>query len=195
LTFNVGAGGTEVARFDTAGIFYAGATSFYNGGLYAKSLFSSSLKALTAVTTDSTGGGYTAIAAARQNSDGSVIECWRGSTIVGQIQVSASGTSYGTISDYRLKSNPQTLTGSGAFIDGLKPKTWTWEADGSQGVGFIAHEAAQVAPKSVTGHKDALDSKGNPLYQGMDYGSSEIIANIVAELQSLRARVAALEGK
>lgn len=185
----------EAARFGTDGIFYAGTTSFYNGGLTAKSCFSSPTKALTAVTTDSTGSGYTAIAAARQNSDGSVIEMWRGASIVGQIQVSASGTTYGTISDYRLKSNPQTLTGSGAFIDGLKPKTWTWEVNGSQGVGFIAHEAAQVAPKSVTGHKDGLDSKGNPLYQGMDYGSSEFIANIIAELQSLRARVAALEAK
>jgi hypothetical protein len=195
LVFYVGAGGPEVARFDTAGIFYVGATSFYNGGLVAKSLFSSSTKALAAVTTDSTGTGYSAIEAARQNSDGSVIECWRGSSIVGQIQVSASGTTYGTISDYRLKNNPQTLTGSGAFIDALQPKSWIWSVDGSPGAGLIAHEAAQVTPKSVSGQKDAVNEDGTPRYQGMDYGSSEIIANVIAELKSLRARVATLEAK
>jgi hypothetical protein len=191
LTIVVGA--SEVARFATDGTFFAGATSVYNGGLVAKSYFSSSVKALTAVTTDSTGSGYTAIAAARQNSDGSAIELWRGSSIVGQVQVSPSGTTYGTISDYRLKNNPQTLTGSGAFIDALQPKTWTWAAGGATGVGFIAHEVAVVSPSSVSGEKDAVNADGTPKYQGMEYGSAEFIANIVAELQSLRTRVAALE--
>jgi len=187
--------GVELARFATDGTFYAGATSVYDGGLIAKTYFSSSTKALTAVTTDSTGSGYTAIAAARQNSDGSVFECWRGSSIVGQIQVSASGTTYGTISDYRLKNNPQPLTGSGAFIDALQPKTWTWAAGGAAGVGFIAHEVAAISPRSVSGQKDAVNEDGSPKYQGMEYGSAEFIANIVAELKSLRTRVAALEAR
>ena len=193
LVFAVGAGAPEVARFATDGTFFAGATSLYNVGLGAKSYFSSSTKALTAVTTDSTGTGYTAIAAARQNTDGSAIELWRGSSIVGQVQVSPSGTTYGTISDYRLKNNPQTLTGSGAFIDALQPKTWTWVASGATGVGFIAHEVAVVSPSSVSGEKDAVNADGTPKYQGMEYGSAEFIANMIAELQSLRARVAALE--
>jgi hypothetical protein len=74
----------------------------------------------------------------------------------------------------------------------LQPKTWTW-LDGAAGVGFIAHEVATVSPKSVQGQKDAVDDAGNPIYQSMEYGSAEFIANIIAELQSLRARVAALE--
>jgi hypothetical protein len=193
LVIYVGSGGPEVARFATDGTFFAGAAGVYNGGLVAKTYFSNSTKALTAVTTDSTGTGYTAIAAARQNSDGSVFECWRGGSIVGEIQVSASGTTYGTISDYRLKNNRQPLTGSGAFIDALQPKTWTWAAGGATGVGFIAHEVAVVSPSSVSGEKDAVNADGTPKYQGMEYGSAEFIANIVAELQSLRARVAALE--
>jgi hypothetical protein len=188
-----GVGSTEAARFATDGTFFAGATSFYSGGMSAKSLFSSSTKALTAVTTDTTGGGYTAIIAARQNTDGSVIECWRGSTIVGQIQVSASGTSYGTISDYRLKNNPQPLSGSGEFIDALKPKTWTWTISGQIGTGFIAHEVAEVSPSSVFGEKDAINEDGTPRNQSMEYGSSEFIAHIIAELQDLRRRFAQLE--
>jgi hypothetical protein len=79
------------------------------------------------------------------------------------------------------------LTGSGAFIDALKPKTWEWKVDGSRGVGFIAHEAQEVSPSSVIGEKD-----GDKM-QSMEYGSAEFIANIVAELQSVRARLAALE--
>jgi hypothetical protein len=45
----------------------------------------------------------------------------------------------------------------------------------------------------VCGEKDAVNDDGSPRYQSMEYGSAEFIANIIAELQSLRARVAALE--
>jgi hypothetical protein len=62
-------------------------------------------------------------------------------------------------------------------------------------VGFIAHEVQEVSPGSVVGEKDAVDAEGNPVYQAMEYGSAEFIANIIAELQSLRARVAQLEAK
>jgi hypothetical protein len=106
--------------------------------------------------------------------------------------ISQNGTTavaYNTSSDYRLKDNPQPLTGSGAFIDALKPKTWNWKSDGSKGVGFIAHEVQEVSPGSVTGEKDGEQM------QAMEYGSAEFIANIIAELQSLRARVAQLEAK
>jgi hypothetical protein len=107
----------------------------------------------------------------------------------GSITCNGTSTSYNTSSDYRLKDNPQPLTGSGAFIDALKPKTWAWKADGSRGVGFIAHEVQEVSPASVTGEKDGEQM------QAMEYGSAEFIANIIAELQSLRTRVAQLEAK
>jgi hypothetical protein len=113
----------------------------------------------------------------------------------GSITSNGTNTAYNTTSDYRLKDNPQPLANSGAFIDALKPKTWSWKADGSKGVGFIAHEAQEVSPSSVVGAKDAVDKDGKPVMQAMEYGSAEFIANIVAELQSLRARVAKLEAK
>jgi hypothetical protein len=112
--------------------------------------------------------------------------------------ISQSGTTavaYNTTSDYRLKDNQAPLTGSGAFIDALQPKTWTWTADGSAGVGFIAHEVQAVSPNSVVGEKDAVDEEGKPVMQAMEYGSAEFIANIIAELQDLRKRVSALENK
>jgi hypothetical protein len=119
---------------------------------------------------------------------GTSISFFYGTTKVGSITNTASATAYNTSSDYRLKDNPQPLTGSGAFIDALQPKTWNWKADGSRGVGFIAHEVQEVSPGSVVGKKDGEQM------QAMEYGSAEFIANIIAELQSLRQRVAALEG-
>jgi hypothetical protein len=117
------------------------------------------------------------------------------SSEIGSITNTTTSVAYNTTSDYRLKDNQQPLTGSGAFIDALQPKTWNWTADGSKGVGFIAHEVQEVSPGSVTGTKDAVDKEGKPIMQAMEYGSAEFIANIIAELQSLRARVAQLEGK
>ncbi len=118
---------------------------------------------------------------------------YRNAVQVGTITTTTTATAYNTSSDYRLKDNQQPLTGSGAFIDALQPKTWDWATDGSKGVGFIAHEVQTVSPNSVVGEKDAVDADGNPIMQAMEYGSAEFIANIVAELQSLRARVATLE--
>jgi hypothetical protein len=113
---------------------------------------------------------------------------------VGTISFTSSGTSYNTSSDYRRKSNIKELTGSGTFIDALKPRTFDWDT-GDKGVGFIAHEFAEVSPSSVVGEKDAVDADGNPRYQSMQASSSEVIANLVAELQSVRARLAVLEAK
>ena len=131
-------------------------------------------------------------------------------TAVGSIVVNSGSTAFNTTSDYRLKDNPQPLTGSGEFIDALQPKTWTWNhSDGGTGVGFIAHEAAEVGlGLCVSGEKDAtrIDKVLNeetgeyteqtvPSYQQLDYSNGELIANMVAELQSLRARIADLENQ
>jgi hypothetical protein len=113
----------------------------------------------------------------------------------GTITVSSGGTAYNTSSDRRLKDNISSLTGSGEFIDSLHPRTWNWKADGTAGVGFVADEVAAVSPSTVHGIVNDVDTEGNPVYQVMEYGSAEFIANIVAELQSLRARVAQLEAR
>jgi hypothetical protein len=131
----------------------------------------------------------------RTTSTGDVVRFVYDGSAVGTISVTGSGTAYNTSSDYRLKDNQAPLTGSGAFIDALQPKTWTWAADGSIGVGFIAHEVQAVSPNSVVGEKDAVDEEGKPVMQAMEYGSAEFIANIIAELQDLRKRVASLESK
>ena len=127
--------------------------------------------------------------------DGNIIVFRKQGTTVGNVSVTGSATTYNSGSDYRLKNITGLLTNSGVFIDALKPKIGTWKSDGSKFVGFLAHEFAEVSPSSVTGQKDAVDSDGNPVYQSMQASSAEVIANLVAELQSLRQRVAALEAK
>jgi hypothetical protein len=139
---------------------------------------------------ESGSGGISLITA---SSSTTMIRFQTSSGLAGYIDSTGTSTNYATSSDYRLKENLVPLSGSGDFIDALKPKSGTWKADGSKFVGFIAHEFAEVCPSAVKGEKDAVDENGEPLYQGMQASTSEVIANLVAELQSVRQRLAALE--
>ncbi|WP_066045901.1 MULTISPECIES: tail fiber domain-containing protein [Sphingomonadales] len=124
----------------------------------------------------------------RLSSDGSVISLRRQGTEVGNIFVTTTATTYNTSSDYRLKENLEPLTGSGAFIDALNPVRGMWKNGGDTFIGLIAHEVQEVCETPVaTGEKDGEDM------QALAYGAPEITAHMIAELKSLRARVAALE--
>jgi hypothetical protein len=122
-------------------------------------------------------------------------------TSAGQIvQTAATTVSYATSSDYRLKNAIAPMTGALAKVALLKPCTYKWNADGSDGQGFIAHELAEVVPQCVTGEKDDVDAEGKPQYQGID--TSFLVATLTAAIQeqqaiieSLTARIAALESK
>jgi hypothetical protein len=129
------------------------------------------------------------------------------SAVVGTIQTTNTATSYNTSSDYRLKENVAQMTGALAKVAQLKPVTYKWKIDGSDGEGFIAHELAEVCPYAVNGTKDAVDAEGNPQYQGID--TSFLVATLTAALQetkalidtqaetinALTARIVALEAK
>jgi hypothetical protein len=122
------------------------------------------------------------------------------STRIGSIQGNNTATSYNTSSDYRLKNTISPMTGALAKVALLKPCTYKWNADGSHGEGFIAHELAEVVPQCVTGAKDAVDAEGNPKYQGID--TSFLVATLTAAIQeqqaiieSLKTRITALEGQ
>ena len=106
---------------------------------------------------------------------------------------STSATVYNTTSDYRLKTVTGAVTGQGARLDALKPIDYQWKEGNTSARGFLAHEFQTVYPNSVSGDKDATDANGNPVYQAMQASTSEVIADLVAEIQSLRQRVAQLE--
>ena len=101
----------------------------------------------------------------------------------------ATSVNYGTTSDRRLKTNITNYSNSGAVIDALQPRTFNWVGTGVQDIGFIADEVQAVVAGCVVGQPNAVDSKGDPIYQMVDLSAPEMMANIVAELKSIRARL------
>jgi hypothetical protein len=77
------------------------------------------------------------------------------------------------------------MTGALEKIAQLKPVTFKWKEDGSDGQGFIAHELAEVVPQCVDGEKDAVHKDGKPKYQGVD--TSFLVATLTAAIQELKA--------
>jgi hypothetical protein len=176
--------GSERARIDSSGNLLVGATTYAGSGL--------------SLSTPNSSGSYSVFAA------GDTGYHWRfgnvSNGIVGAITTSTTATTYSTSSDYRLKENIAPMTGALSVVQQLKPCTYIWKADGSDGQGFIAHELAEVCPQCVTGEKDAVDAEGKPVYQGID--TSFLVATLTAAIQEqqalineLRARVAALESQ
>jgi len=106
-------------------------------------------------------------------------------TNVGSIATNGTGVTYGTASDYRLKENIVPMTGALATVAQLKPVTYKWKSDGSDGQGFIAHELQTVVPAAVHGVKDGLKENGKPNYQNVD--TSYLVATLVAAIQELKA--------
>jgi len=117
---------------------------------------------------------------------------------VGFINTEDDSTVYASISDYRLKEDIVEMEGSLDRLKALKPCNFAWKSNGKRVDGFIAHEAQEVVPEAVTGTKDAVDEEGNPNYQGIDQAKlvpllTKALQEAVAKIESLEARVAALE--
>ena len=76
----------------------------------------------------------------------------------------------------------------------LKPARFNFIADETNTLvdGFIAHEVSSIVPEAITGAKDAVDSDGNPDYQGID--QSKLVPLLVKTIQELEARITTLEG-
>jgi len=109
----------------------------------------------------------------------------------GAIDVSGGTTSYLTTSDRRLKTNIRDFKTSGKLIDRLHPKIYDWKDGGKDAVGFIAQELYEVFPAAVAKGDDNAKKVEQPWM--VDY--SKLIPVLVAEIQSLRSRVAELENK
>jgi hypothetical protein len=127
-----------------------------------------------------------------------IISLENGNGQVGRIQISGSTTSYLTSSDYRLKEAITPMTGALGKVAALKPCTYKWKVDGTNGEGFIAHELAEIVPACVGGKKDAVDDDGNPVYQGIDQSKlvpllTAALQEAIAKIESLEARITALE--
>jgi hypothetical protein len=108
--------------------------------------------------------------------------------VVGSIGVSGTTTSYNVTSDVRLKHDIVDAPEASSLIDALQVRSFKWNADDSeQRYGFIAQELLEVAPEAVNQPEDPDAT------MGVDY--SKLVPMLVKELQSVRARLAELEGK
>ena len=102
-------------------------------------------------------------------------------------------TAYNTSSDYRLKENIVDLPNALVTVAQLKPRQFDWKETGNTTTGFIAHELAEVCPHAVTGEKDAVDTEGNPQYQGIDV--SFLVATLTAAIQEQQAIIESLKAR
>ena len=164
--------GSEAGRFDSSGNLLVGTTTA-NGRL---SVFAPTGSAPC----------YFKVAT---NGDAGIFFANASNTIVGQVQVNSSSTAYVTSSDYRLKNTIAPMTGALAKVAQLKPVTYKWKVDGSDGQGFIAHELQAIVPECVTGEKDGVDEDGNPRYQGID--TSFLVATLTSAIQELSTLITA----
>ena len=111
-------------------------------------------------------------------------------TSVGTITTSATATAYNTSSDVRLKEGIQALLGALAVVRTLRPVSFRWQADGSQGYGFLAHELQQIIPEAVSGEPDALNDDGSIKPQQVDH--SKLVPWLVGAVQELASQVQTL---
>jgi hypothetical protein len=200
LAFNV-ANTTEVGRFDTSGNLLVGTTSNSNGGGYTSRMNVVTTGTTYAISAKTDTAGYPTFSAWNSDTSGTryYMDFFVGTgTNTGSISTTGTTTTYGTTSDYRLKENIAPMTGALATISALKPVTYKWKVDGSDGQGFIAHELQAVVPDCVTGEKDAVNEDGSIKAQGID--TSFLVATLTAAIQELKAtvdaqaiRIAALE--
>jgi hypothetical protein len=173
---------TERMRIDSSGNLLVGGTGNASAGIVGVTYNGASLNGVALYNTDTGTANQYSLAFNRNGS------------LVGSVTNTNTATLYNTTSDYRLKNVIGAISDSGQRLDALEPIEYDFKV-GGRTRGFLAHKFAEVYPNSVNGEKDAVDKEGKPVYQAMQASSSEVMADLIAEIQSLRKRVAQLESK
>ncbi len=120
--------------------------------------------------------------------------CSGSGSVVGAITTDGSTTTYGPTSDYRAKENIIPLTNAIQRFKKLKPYNYNFiTTPDIPRDGFLAHEVEDIIPDAVVGKKDAVDEKGEPIYQGLDL--TRIIPLLSAALQETLTKVETLEAE
>ena len=135
-----------------------------------------------------------------RNTDGWILSFYSAGGHEGGVSISGSTTTYNTSSDYRLKENEVAISDGITRVKQLKPYRFNFKKNKSKTLdGFYAHEAQAVVPESVTGTKDEVDSKGEPVIQGIDQSKlvpllTAALQEAITKIETLETKVAALEG-
>jgi len=121
----------------------------------------------------------------RTGNDGQVIQFGKNSSIVGNVSVTAAGTSFNTTSDERWKKNKRPL--SPGIVDAIDVWEFDWVNGTGVGYGVMAQKLYPVFPSAVT----KGENKEDPW--SVDY--SRLVPLLISTVKDLRARVAELEGR
>ena len=116
----------------------------------------------------------------RLTNEGGIAIFRQAGTVVGNISVTSSATTYNTSSDYRLKEDLQDFAGLD-MVSKIPVYDFKWKVDDSRSYGVLAHELEEVLPQAVDGEKDAKEM------QSVDY--SKIVPVLVKAIQELKAEV------
>ena len=138
----------------------------------------------------------------RKSNAGKVLDFYNGTTYAGGIYVNGNNqTQIQQGSDYRLKTDITSMTDGINKVKQLNPIYYK-SKDGFDTTtvqnGFLAHEVQSVLPTLVDGEKDApIDEKGKG-YQTLNYAgftptAIAAIKELIAKVETLEAKVAALE--
>jgi hypothetical protein len=175
LTFYTGTSYTESIRIDTSGNLLVARTSTLDASKFAIGFDGINANAIALNDTASANGS-------------GFIRFYTGGTVRGSItNNNNTGVLYNVTSDQRLKENIQDADSSSSLIDSLQVRKFDWKENNlHQRYGFIAQELVTVAPEAVHQPTDTEEM------MAVDY--SKLVPMLVKEVQSLRARVAQLEG-
>jgi hypothetical protein len=180
--------GAEKLRLDQSGNLLVGCTSAMGGGgsdgINGFSAQGSGGGRFVAIQNTTDSNMYIAKNSGYTNSN--FILFYAAGTPVGGIVTNGTTTAYNTSSDQRLKENIADADDAGSKIDAIQVRKFDWKADGShQDYGMVAQELIEVAPEAVSAPEDPEEM------MGVDY--SKLVPMMLKEIQSLRARIAALE--
>jgi hypothetical protein len=192
LTFFTNA--AERARIDSSGNLLVGATTGTDGKIKVDGTTNANNCAVWAKNSAGSSSGTYVCWNAATTGDNKFIDFYTeaSAALRGSISYNRAGglTAYNTTSDYRAKDISGPVVDSGALIDSVPVYMGKMKGATQERPMFIAHETPEYAH---TGEKDAVDADGNPVYQQMD--GSALIPVMWAEIQSLRQRITALEGR
>jgi len=176
-------GGAEAARFDASGNFLVNTTDpDANQGGSSGTGMQFSVRAGFAIRCSMNDVHYW-----NKYSAGNLFNFNCAGVNVGSISVTAVATAFNVASDARLKYDIVDAPDAADLIDAIQVRSFKWNVNASeQRYGFVAQELVEVAPEAVTVPAD------ENFMMSVDY--SKLVPMLVKEIQSLRARVAQLEG-